>query len=451
MLSAVDTLHGGCDDGERIERIRLLEQLKGAVAAAQARETAAFAASRRAHHAASRTRAEHVERDIAGQVALARRISPHRARRYVGFANILTTELPETFGVLARGDTSEWRAMLIAQHTIWLSREHRSEVDRAIAPRLPNLGDKRVQTETCAHAYKLDPKGYTERLRQAEKDRRVGIRPVPEGLVRVSALLPLAVGVGAYAALRKHADALRATGDPRSRQQIMADTFAERLLGRSPDEIAIELELIMTDQTLFGQAREQDPAPSAAHRAEAANSAETGEADAAEADAADFTAAEPAWLVGYGPVPADYARDLVLGAESARRWIRRLFRSPDSGELIAMESRRRLFTPAQRQFLRFRDQFCRTAYCEAPIRHADHVVAAANGGPTDVREAQGTCENCNQTKEAPGWRTERCPDGSIEITTPTGHAYLSPLPRPPGSAIEFPVAPPLDQRLPRAG
>jgi hypothetical protein len=53
-------------------------------------------------------RAERADRGIAHQVGLARRIAPHQARRYVGWARILTTELPETFAVLEAGKTSEY-------------------------------------------------------------------------------------------------------------------------------------------------------------------------------------------------------------------------------------------------------------------------------------------------------------------------------------------------------
>ena len=48
------------DDGDRVDRIRLLEAIKSAAAAAQARETAAFDASQRAVQAAAGVPAERV-------------------------------------------------------------------------------------------------------------------------------------------------------------------------------------------------------------------------------------------------------------------------------------------------------------------------------------------------------------------------------------------------------
>ena len=89
-------------------------------------------------------RAERAERGIPEQLALARRCSPFQARRYLGWARILTTELPATLAALQAGVTTEWRAMIVARETAWLSREHRAIVDRELAPRLETLGDRRM-------------------------------------------------------------------------------------------------------------------------------------------------------------------------------------------------------------------------------------------------------------------------------------------------------------------
>jgi hypothetical protein len=91
-----------------IDRIRLLEELKSTAAAAQAQLTARFAAVQQQAQLDAGVPAERADRGIAHQIGLARRISPHQARRYVGWAKILTSELPETFAVLHAGKTSEY-------------------------------------------------------------------------------------------------------------------------------------------------------------------------------------------------------------------------------------------------------------------------------------------------------------------------------------------------------
>ena len=144
----------------RIDRIRLLEELRGAVAAAQARESAAFAASQRASQRAAGVPAGRVGRGIAAQLGLARRVSPFQAARYLGWATILTTELPATFAALQAGAVGEWPAMVLARETAWLSRDHRAQVDAELAPRLEHWGARRVEGEAKKLAYHLDPHGY---------------------------------------------------------------------------------------------------------------------------------------------------------------------------------------------------------------------------------------------------------------------------------------------------
>ena len=127
------------------------------------------------------------------------------------------------------------------------------------------------------------------------------------------------------------------------------------------------------------------------------------------------------------------ARDLV--ADAAQVWVRRLYASPVDGTLVAMDSRRRAFDGKLRQFLVTRDQTCRTPWCDAPIRHADHITAVADNGSTSAANGQGLCAACNYTKELPGWssRTVRAgPRHEVLTTTPTRHTVRSRAPALPG-------------------
>ena len=122
-------------------------------------------------------------------------------------------------------------------------------------------------------------------------------------------------------------------------------------------------------------------------------------------------------------------------------WVRRLFTDPATGELAGTDARRRDFPAAARMFLTVRDQVCRTPWCGSPIRHADHALAVAKGGVTDLRNGNGRCARCNLTKDLPGWATQ-VRDGTITTTTPTGHRYRSRSPKPPVSAPWSSTAPP---------
>jgi hypothetical protein len=391
-------------DKTRIDRIRILEELKSAAAAAQVRESVAFAESQLAEQRAAGVKARELGRGIASQVGLARRITPHRASRELGWASVLTAELPNTYQALRDGKISEWRAVLVARETVWLSAEHRAQVDAELAPRLEAFNDKQVENEARRIGYRLDPQTFVARRAAAEQDRRVWIRPAPDTMVRLTALLPVAQGVAAYAALSRAADTTVAVGDERGRGQIMADTLVERLTGQAAaTDVPVAVNLVMTDQALL--------------------------------DGGD----EPALVEGYGPVPAQAARDLITTpSDETPMWIRRLFTAPKTGHLVAMESTQRCFTGGQRRFIALRDQYqCRTTWCAAPLRHADHVHPHDDGGPTAVLNGRGNCEACNHAKQAPGWTTRviENDDGvhEVETITPTGHRYRSRAPDPPSS------------------
>ncbi|MFB9404003.1 HNH endonuclease, partial [Pseudarthrobacter polychromogenes] len=151
---------------------------------------------------------------------------------------------------------------------------------------------------------------------------------------------------------------------------------------------------------------------------------------------------EPAKLSGYGIVPAEWARKAVrteseANAGELKIWLRRLYTAPGTGELLAMDSKARLFPPGLRRFLQVRDDTCRTPYCDAPIRHHDHITPWHSDGTTTSTNGQGLCEACNHTKETPGWTAKPVPGPrhTVELHTPTGHTYHSTAPPPPGSPL----------------
>ncbi|MEW1823324.1 HNH endonuclease signature motif containing protein, partial [Arthrobacter sp. NPDC080031] len=100
------------------------------------------------------------------------------------------------------------------------------------------------------------------------------------------------------------------------------------------------------------------------------------------------------------------------------------------------------------RFIQARDETCRTPYCDAPIRHFDHIIPWRDGGPTSLANGAGLCEACNHTKELPGWtaRTWTARTGTaqtspgtrhvLDIRTPTGHTYRSTAPPLPGTGLQ---------------
>jgi hypothetical protein len=369
-----------------------------------------------------------VLRSVAGEVGLARRMSPARASSFVGFARVLCADLPGTLGALVAGEISGWQATLVARETVVPAEADRRAVDALLAPRLGPMGDRAVAQAARRLVDQADPGAVARRVHRAEADRRVSVRPAPGpagcAMARLTATMPVAEAVAAYASLRQHAVSLRAAGDARGIGQLMSDALFARLTAVATQAgpegptvasapVDVEVGLVMTERALLRGGRE--PA----------------------------LLTDPEGRV-VGHVPAFLARRMVRAAD--RAWVTRLYAAPGSGELVAMDARRRTFSGRLRRLLVWRDQTCRTPWCDAPVRHADHVRAVADGGPTAAANGAGLCESCNYRKQTPGWRAEviERPGHVIEITTPTGHRYRSQAPPAPGHHLQG-----LEERLDR--
>ncbi len=108
---------------------------------------------------------------------------------------------------------------------------------------------------------------------------------------------------------------------------------------------------------------------------------------------------------------------------AARVWVRRLYTTPDGRDLVAMDSRRRVFGGMLRRMLVLRDDVCTTPWCEAPIVHADHARPVREHAETSYEEGNGKCTRCNYGKEAPGWRTRVILAGATHAQpTPDSHS-----------------------------
>ena len=388
-----------------VEAIAALERLKASAAARQARLAVAFDTARRAAEAAAGVPAARRGRGVAAEVALARRDSPFRGGRHLGLARALVAEMPHTLAALETGSLSEWRATILVRESACLDVEDRRRLDSELcseARRLDGMGDAALAAAARDVAYRLDPHAVVDRAARAAGDRTVTIRPAPDTMTYVTALLPVAQGVSVYAALKREADT---RCDGRSRGQAMADALVQRVTGRAADQaVPVAVNLVISDQALLG-------VESAA-----------------------------AVVAGYGSVPADIARQMIGAAlddpEAVTR-LRRLYAEPGSGALVAMDSRSRIFPKGLAEFIAIRDQRCRTPFCDAPIRHSDHATPHRLGGPTSSRNGLGLCEACNYVKEAAGWTvdTDIGENGihTAEFTTPTGARYRSTAPPAPGA------------------
>ncbi|MEN0136092.1 MAG: DUF222 domain-containing protein [Rhodococcus sp. (in: high G+C Gram-positive bacteria)] len=397
------------DAGLGIDLLDAIEALKSVGCAAQAVITDDVATNIRADRRARGLPQVEWGRGIATQIALARRESPNRGGRHLGFAQALVHEMPHTLAMLQTGRLNEWRATLLVRETACLSAHDRGIVDRRLCSdpdTLDGVGDRGLVAKAKALAAELDAAAVVARHRKAVAERRVTTRPAPDSMAYLSVLMPMEQAVCLQATLGRDADRLIATGDSggRTRNQLMVDLLFERGTGGSvASGVPVAVDLVISDETLL----------------------------AGESEAAD--------LVGFGPVPAGIARQLIADAldRDTEVTLRNVYACPVSGALTAMESQARTFPKSLRKLIDLRDRTCRTPWCDAPIRHHDHIRSHRKSGATTADNGSGLCEACNYAKEGDGWtaRAVHTPGRThlFDLGTPTGHHYRSaapPLPAP---------------------
>lgn len=489
VLAELESLVGDCTPiGEpaRIDRISRLEKLRSAVAAVQAAEMVRLGQARVAAALARKGGSGEVDAAVvdlapdpldlarsgcgstvtlpddgvsfnparigAGlidEVGLACRLSPWQAARRLRVARALWFDLPRTFAALTTGGLSEHVADIIVRETRQLDHRQRAEVDTQLVDAgITELGWRAAEALAKQFAYQQDRRAYVDRSQLARDDRTVTLRPAPDSMAFLTGLLPLEQGVSCVAALGQAADSAKATGDGRSRGQIMADTLVQRITGQATaTDLNLEVQIVLPVELLT-----------------------------------DPTSTRTATVQGYGPLPGGIATEFIDASQGRKTWrtvwtqgpapereawppctdegppvvteLERVdedgspsqFRDPVKGSggtgawpqppIVEIDSKRR-FTGRLAALIRVRDQRCRVPYCGAAIRHLDHIRRHRDGGQTILENGQGLCERHNQVRETEGWQTNLINSGrngsahAVDFTTPTGHRYRSRAPDPP--------------------
>ncbi|MGE3284750.1 MAG: DUF222 domain-containing protein [Pseudonocardia sp.] len=430
MITAVDT---GPDEHTLIEEIARLETVRHQLAARQAELVGEFARA----HVASQTACgvvepERLERSIAAQVGLACRVSPTEGRRRLRLARDLHAGLDRVRELFTAGELSEYAVSLIVAATAHLDPAERARVDAELATRrVESLGVRRVHDLARSVAARVAPEAFRRRCTAARSGRRVSVRPSADGMADLSAHLPVEQAVACYASLVRAAQDAACSPEPltRSRGQVMADTLVARLTGPTGH----------TTSTAPSTTTTAAAAATTGAAADTATATTAGDSAIATAVAAaiavpvevqvivpieallDPASPIPAEIAGHGPVPVEILRD-------ATSWRRLLTRD---GVVIGGDSRRRNFTGVLAELIRARDGHrCREPWCDAPIRHLDHIHRHRDGGPTSYANGRGLCAFHNLVRETPGWHAQLVDDTrhTVVTTTPTGHHYHSDIP-----------------------
>jgi Domain of unknown function (DUF222) len=309
---------------------------------------------------------ERVERKIVAEVAVACRVSPFQGRRRLHLARDLHLGLDHVRGLFTAGELAEATVLTVVAATAHLDPAERAAVDHQLAGAgIERLGVRRVHDLATTLAMEIAPKKAEVTARAARAGRHVRVRLAADGMADLVAHLPAEQAAACFGALHRAVTEHYVTADTvtRTREQILADTLVERLTGQATaGDVAVEVQIVVPVEALL-----------------------------------DPDSPLPAQIAGHGPLPAQIARELLTttaGKKSLRRLVTR------DGIVIGGDSRRRAFDGALETFIRARDgNRCTAAYCDAPIRHIDHVKRYSDGGPTAFANGRGYCEFHNHARE----------------------------------------------------
>ena len=340
--------------------------------------------------------------EVAAEVSAAQNISRARAGGQVHFARVLRDRLPAVARVFATGVIDFRMVATIIARTENVEDEVIAELDEAIARhciKWMRLSGPKLRDRVDLWVAKFDPAGVRVPPKvDAQRNVQIEAGSSP-GMADVWGSLHAADG----AALDQRLDALAATvceRDPRTTEQRRADACGTLARGEA---------------TLACQCGTQD-CPARSGREDAAAAASAVIHLLAEQSTLEGTSDHPGYLPGFGILPAESVRELAATAEL--KPLRIPTGPPDPG-----------YRPSAitREFVAWRDLTCRWPGCDRPVARCDldHTVPYP-AGATHASGLKHYCRIHHLIKTFhEGWTEQQLPDGTIKLTAPTGHTYVS--------------------------
>ena len=252
-----------------------------------------------------------------------------------------------------------------------------AEVEDALLDAAPGLNRTRLCRQTSRLVALADPAGYAQRHQKATEDRRVEFSPLPDGMAALTWVL------SADQARLIHeqvcADARTLPKDERTTDQKRCDVLLDRVMGTARD-LSAQIHVTVSLETLLGLTE------------------------------------EPGRLDGYGPIPADMARELAMH----NPWRAVLLGPYRHAEAISTQKYRP--TRAMRELSIVRDGgTCTAPGCNSPIQELDHVTPWPQG-ETRTTQLTGFC-SWHHHRKHDNHHAALDPDSTLRWTTPQGRTY----------------------------
>ncbi len=428
----VDTVDGGSsDDGLLVELVAACERL-----AAWAHGVSALAAGRLARRSSMSpgwSPSAGVPNDpcvAADELALRLAWSRRAASRLVRDGRAFTGALAPTADALLAGRLDRIKARVLVERLDRVG----LPVAVAVQDRVLAGADRRTPTQLALDTERallvVDPADTADRVTRARATRRVDhARALPDGMAGMWAVLPADQAVLMDTTLDTMARALRANGDPRTVDQLRADTLVRLTLTDRDEVDRCRREPGAVTRTgtrrSLGAPPPDRPGPGPAAGGRGRVVPPTPHINVTVGLSTLLGVDElPAELDRYGPIPATQARALAAGGI----W-RRIITDPMTGTVLDV-GRTRYTPPADiDRHVRTRDHTCARPGCPTPATTCDldHTIPFhAGAGPQRTTAADNLgplCRRDHRLKTDGGYHLTQPAPGVFDWTTPTGHTY----------------------------
>lgn len=350
--------------------------------------------------------------NVVAEISAELNISRGRAAGQLRYAIDLHERLPKVAEVFCTG-AIDFRMMaeLVNRSENVTDPELLAKLDEAFAtwsPKWMKMSGPKLTARIDMWVEKFDPVG-TREPRPVRDDRYVDVGPISPGMAGIWAKLPMADALAFDTRLDQIAASV-CRDDPRTAQQRRADAMTALGAGQTQLECGCGAETCPASapQPPLGQVVIEV---------------------IAEQASIEGTSDNPAYMPGFGAVPAAMLREMAATA--------RLKPVPLPPPLCEPGYRP---SAALAQFVRRRDLTCRFPGCDAPP-HAcdiDHTVPYPLG-PTHPSNLKLMCRFHHLLKTfyagSGGWLDRQLPDGTVIWTAPSGKTYTTK----PGGALFFPA------------
>lgn len=316
--------------------------------------------------------------DVAAEeLALALGWSRRAAGRLVRDGRAYRSALTPTGDALAVGALSPVKARVLVDALESVPVELALDVQDAVLPGAPSRTPAQLSRDVARALLVADPAGSRERHDRACRGRRLD-RPriLPDGMAGVWAVLPAQDAVLLDSTIDAVSRAGREAGDPRTLDQLRADTLVSLVVGTPPGHVGL----------VVGAA----PAPTGTdadveHGAGRARSAPRWPARTSIEVRVPLSSLlglddQPGELAGYGPISAEASRAFARGGT----W-RRVVTDPLSGAVLDVGRTRYRPPEDLADHVRVRDGTCVRPGCSTRARSCDLDHTVPFGRPGEVR------------------------------------------------------------------